>query len=99
MKINEYISRPKADVVTQEGQAAKPKPEANQAQVQSSGDRVQLSEKSKEIARARELVNSAPDVRMDKVEEMKAKIESGTYDVSAEKVADKLVKGHLSETV
>ena len=99
MKINEYISQTKADVVSQETQVSKPKQSPEQTTAQPAGDRVQISERSREIARANEVINAAPDVRMDKVEEIKAKLAAGTYDVSSEKIANALVKGLVSETV
>ena len=103
MKVNEYISGTKGGVPTAEttsvGQDDKARPQAQPTPEQASGDRVELSEKSKQIARVRDLAESAPDIRRDKVEEIKAKLAAGTYQVNAEEIADKLLKGGLLEDV
>ncbi|MEW5722979.1 MAG: flagellar biosynthesis anti-sigma factor FlgM [Thermodesulfobacteriota bacterium] len=103
MKVNDYITGTKPGAYTQEplaeAQERKPKAPAGQPAEPETGDRVQLSERSREIARVRELVNAAPEVRTDKVAEIKARLKAGTYDVKAEKVADALIKHTLDETV
>ncbi|MDF2878741.1 MAG: flagellar biosynthesis anti-sigma factor protein FlgM [Clostridia bacterium] len=54
-------------------------------------DEVALSETAKDFQVAYKLLNTTPDIRQDKVNEIKAKIKSGTYNVSAEEVADKIL--------
>jgi flagellar biosynthesis anti-sigma factor FlgM len=49
--------------------------------------RVELSSRSREMHRALELANAAPDVRTDKVDAAKQRIAQGTYTVNAEVVA------------
>lgn len=44
-------------------------------------DRVTLSEGAREFARIMDAVQSAPDTRADRVADLKARIESGTYEV------------------
>ncbi len=39
----------------------------------------------------KELARQAPDVRREKVEEVKGQIEAGTYKVSGEEIAEKLL--------
>jgi len=56
-------------------------------------DSVEISERARELARAQQAVEAAPDVRADKVAELKQQIEAGTYDVPAEALADKLLDG------
>ncbi|MDR0621086.1 MAG: flagellar biosynthesis anti-sigma factor FlgM [Deltaproteobacteria bacterium] len=56
------------------------------------GDKVNISERSKLIAKARELAASAPDVRSEKVADLTAKIAAGTYKVSSEQVADSIIR-------
>lgn len=101
MKVNEYISGAQS-AYTNETQAAgketKVKARTEQ-QVESGRDKVQLSGRSREIARAQELVNTAPDIREEKVAELKARIDSGTYDVNAKKVAAAFIKSTVDETV
>lgn len=54
-------------------------------------DSVEISERARELARAQQAVEAAPDVRADKVAELKQRIADGTYEVPAEALADKLL--------
>lgn len=63
----------------------------------SQNDAVQLSPESKELQRLRDIVAKAPDVREEKVQEIKNQIKSGTYEVSAERLAGKLLGGRIDE--
>lgn len=55
-------------------------------------DKVEISQFGKDYQIAKQAVASASDVREDKVKEMKSRIESGSYDVSAEDLASKLLE-------
>lgn len=102
MKVNDYISGPKISsygqtkAATDETKAKAPESQASQAK---SGDKVDLSDRSREIARARELVEAAPAVRADKVAAVKAQLNSGDYEVKAEDVAEKIIFTQVEETV
>jgi negative regulator of flagellin synthesis FlgM len=67
-----------------------PKPE--QDRVRPTSDSVEISDRSRELARARQAVDAAPDVRADKVAAIKKRIEDGTYSVSPELLARKLME-------
>ncbi|MFH1092194.1 MAG: flagellar biosynthesis anti-sigma factor FlgM [Pseudomonadota bacterium] len=103
MKVNDYISGPGASPYTGDiqtkSQEVKGKPQEEKPETAGAEDKVQLSERSREIARAQEFAAMAPEVRSDKVAEIKAKLSSGTYDVKASQVADKLLKSVISENV
>lgn len=58
---------------------------------------VNLSTASKEAQTAREVIASEPDVREDKVAELKKRIESGNYTVDNKAVADKMVDSFIDE--
>ena len=45
------------------------------------------------------IVKNTPDVRTDKVEDIKAKIAAGTYNVSSEDLADKLINSGFVENL
>jgi negative regulator of flagellin synthesis FlgM len=64
-----------------------PKPE-----VQGPSDTVEISDQARELARARQAVDAAPEVRSDKVASIKKRIEDGTYSVSPELLARKLMQ-------
>lgn len=59
-------------------------------------DQVQISQLGKDYQVAKQAVTATPDVRVDKVNEIKSRMESGTYDVSDEKLADKLVDNYFN---
>ena len=54
-------------------------------------DNFQMSSLGKDFVTAKNAVKEAPDVRADVVEPLKAKIQNGTYSVSADDFADKLL--------
>ena len=70
----------------------KSRPEAEPtAEAASKSDSVEISERAHELARAQRAVEAAPDVRADRVAELKKQIEEGTYNVPAEALADMLL--------
>jgi len=52
------------------------------------------SERSRKISNLDELIRSTPDVREDKVEKLRKRIKGGTYNIKAEKIAEKIIKGN-----
>jgi flagellar biosynthesis anti-sigma factor FlgM len=62
-------------------------------------DRLELSVRSREITHLQELIQSAPDVRESKIEQIRGSIERGTYNVKAEKIAEKIIGGSLLDEV
>jgi negative regulator of flagellin synthesis FlgM len=62
-------------------------------------DRLELSVRSREISHLDELVRSTPDVREMKIEQVRRDIEAGTYNVKAEKIAEKIIGGNLLDEV
>ncbi|MCG1011205.1 flagellar biosynthesis anti-sigma factor FlgM [Tepidanaerobacter sp. GT38] len=55
-------------------------------------DEVNLSAEVREIAHAIKLASQVEDIRTEKVEELKAKIKAGTYNIDGKLVADKIVE-------
>jgi negative regulator of flagellin synthesis FlgM len=62
-----------------------------------SGDVVELSDRARLAARATELAQEAPEVRQDKVADLKARIGAGTYNVSAQVVAEAVIRKSITE--
>jgi negative regulator of flagellin synthesis FlgM len=62
-------------------------------------NRLELSVRGREIAHLNELIQSTPDVREDKVEQVRQQLENGTYNVKAERIAEKIIKGNLLDEV
>lgn len=56
-----------------------------------SRDKVDLSSEAKDFATVKKLIANTEEVREDKVKELKEKMEQGTYDVTAEQVASKIL--------
>ncbi len=65
----------------------------------SDSDSLELSVRSREISHLNELVRSTPDVREKKIEQVRRDIEAGTYNVKAEKIAEKIIGGNLLDEV
>lgn len=69
----------------------------SRAEESSQGDVVSLSERSRLIARAQELASGAPEVRQEKINELKASINAGTYNVSGQTVAEAMLRKSITE--
>ncbi|MGN0249229.1 MAG: flagellar biosynthesis anti-sigma factor FlgM [Lachnospiraceae bacterium] len=54
-------------------------------------DVVSISNAGKDVSAAKAAVAASPDVRTELVDSIKSRIQAGTYDVSADDFADKLV--------
>lgn len=60
-------------------------------------DKLEISQTGKDYQIAKQALKSIPDVREDRVKEIKERMESGTYNVSAEEVVNKLVDNYFNE--
>jgi len=59
-------------------------------------DKVAISSRARDTARAKELAHSAPEMNNEeRIARLKAAIEGGSYHADADKIADKLVDDHL----
>jgi len=59
--------------------------------VASRSDRVDLSAEVRKMQRYAEVLSRTPDVRAGRVQELKAKVQSGAYHVSSKDIAEKIV--------
>ena len=66
---------------------------------QTDSDRLELSVRSREISHLEDLIRSTPDIRQSKVDQVRKDIESGTYNIKAEKIAEKIIGGNLLDEV
>ncbi len=55
-------------------------------------DKLEISQTAKTFKTAKAAVDNAPDIRADKVAQVKAQIEAGSYHISSEAVADKILE-------
>ena len=59
--------------------------------VANANDKFEISQTAKSYQIAKQAVSAAPDIRQDKVADIKAKMSSGTYTVKSEDFADKVM--------
>ncbi len=74
----------------------------NRKDANKSSDSVQpeSSVQRRKIPNIDELMRSTPDVREEKVEKLRKKIRNGAYNIKAEKIAEKIIRGNpLDEIV
>jgi len=92
MKISE--TRNQATEVVQQYKANEKAATAHGKQVSGNAapeEKVSLSDRAKDIQQAKKTIDQLPDVREEKVKELKNAIDTGTYRVEGEKVADKMI--------
>ena len=82
--------------LTRAGAVSAAAQQASKAQKQQSPrvDTVTLSANARAVAAAREAVKATPDVRAEKVAEIKQRVSDGTYTVSSSVLARKMLKGN-----
>jgi negative regulator of flagellin synthesis FlgM len=63
----------------------------------SSGAResVEISSRAVEMKNARDALGTQPDVRAEKVEQVKSQIDQGTYEVKSRQIAEKIIRDSL----
>lgn len=62
-------------------------------------DRIEISTMGKDLQIAKKAVSEADDVRWDKVNDIKKRMQSGTYNVSCEEVAEKMVESYFNTSI
>lgn len=80
--------------VNQLYQATKPKKakETNSADIK---EKYEVSKTGKDYQTAKTAVKASPDIREDKVSKIKDALATGTYNVSAQEIADKMVSRYF----
>ena len=58
-------------------------------------DKLEISQAGKDINVAKKAIKESPDVRGDKIEAIKKQMAEGTYSVSTEALADKILDGFM----
>jgi len=61
--------------------------------------KTEISTQAREFAQAKSVAGSAPDVREQKVAELKARIAAGKYEVNAQAIADRMVDEHSTSGI
>lgn len=60
-----------------------------------SGATVDISPEAQLMKQASEIAKSSPDIRLEKVEQLKKAVQEGTYQIESSKIADRLVDDHF----
>ncbi len=85
IKIEAYIQQTQERNVTKASEVKAQKPVSQE-------DKVVLSQTARQMNKIREQLDSIPDVREEKVEEIKNQIDTGTYTVEGKKIAFNMLK-------
>ncbi|MZG29888.1 MAG: flagellar biosynthesis anti-sigma factor FlgM [Nitrospinae bacterium] len=64
----------------------------------SGSEQIAISSKAKDIQKVTEAVNTAPEIRTDKVERIKNQIADGSYSVPTDQIAEKVLENIISES-
>jgi len=75
------------------------KPQAEKTAQQQRDDSVKISSRAKEVQKITSDVKKAPDVREEKVRQVKDQLATGTYNVRGEAVAGKMLKESMLGTI
>ncbi len=67
------------------------KGQVNEPQRQRQSDRIDISQRGKEVAAIIASLNSLPDIREEKVQALKEAIDKGTYKIDPVKIAEKML--------
>jgi len=78
-------------VTGQEVEGAGPLRDVASTRATGGPDQLALSSRAEEIKAARAALAQAPEVRAERVAELKAQVESGTYRVDPDKVAERIL--------
>lgn len=62
-------------------------------------DSIEISNLGKDLQIAKKAVSEAEDVRWDKVNDIKQRMKSGTYNVSCEEVAEKMTESYFNTSI
>jgi len=58
---------------------------------------VSISEASREVQRAKEVIMSEPDIRLEKVRAIREEIEAGTYEIYYNEIAENMLRFFIDE--
>ena len=96
IRIKNKTVQDRMDVAGKKSANQKPEPVAT-GQVPG-GEQIALSAKAKGIQKALETVQTSPDIRSEKVAEIKNQIASNTYQVDSGALAEKILQEILTES-
>ena len=99
MRINpdttKNVQRPEHVVRSSEAGRAESPEDVEHSNEVTASDKVELSSQARDIQRAREVAQGAPEVREDKVEEARRALHSGKLNLKGQDLAEKIMKDRL----
>ncbi|MBU0479521.1 MAG: flagellar biosynthesis anti-sigma factor FlgM [Proteobacteria bacterium] len=103
MKLNSIYPQNKARtesrVEVKKGGDAKAEGKPPETTATGGTDTVQLSANSREAGTIRQILDSTPTVRAERIEEIKGRIERGEYQVDPNEVADRMLVSLLTDSM
>jgi negative regulator of flagellin synthesis FlgM len=84
---------------TDKATEGKPAREATGKAVNNGGESVHLSERAKQLQQAQKELEKIPEVRLERVNEIKEQIAAGTYEINSRKVAEKIMYESLISVI
>lgn len=94
-EISKYINE--STVTPSKKPAEKSSPAADVPRRSGDDAIVNVSHRSKEALKAQQIIQSQPDVRLEKLRAIQEKIENGTYQIDYEKTAENILNAYLGE--
>ncbi len=92
VKTDAYLNNVKDKKKTDDSSSDIPKSVQNE-------DKVDLSQNVRDVNEAREQLDTIPDIREEKVAEIKSQLESGTYNVDGKKIALNMMRESLIDEI
>ena len=89
---NNNAQRPENTARSNEVTRTKPSEDVDKSNESAASDRVDLSSQARDIQRAREVAQGAPEVRDDKVEAARRAVQSGNLNLKGEDLAEKILE-------
>jgi negative regulator of flagellin synthesis FlgM len=95
------IKDPSAQMIQQyqKGELAKSEADKTAAAASTVTEKVDLSTRAKDIQRIKQIVDQTPDIREEKVMELKRQIDNGKYEINTDKIAEKMVGESLIDII
>lgn len=97
MKLNDITGKDTASQMIQQYQRGEKlnQPAVNKSAAPAATEQVSISARAKDIQQARNIIAATPDLREDKVRELKAQLDQGTYKIDTDKLAEIMVTESL----
>ena len=92
VQINSYVNQVQQKNTSSDKSSSKEKVKAGE-------DSVDLSQSAKDLKLAQAALRDLPDIRSEKVSQLKQQIEAGTYEIKPEKIAGKMIEETLRNKI